>query len=136
PYQPFGAALRMWRSRRRELLLCGPGDTGKSRGILEKFHFCADKYFKARLLMVRKTRASLTQSGMVTYEQRVLPEGWLDNLIHFKTQEQQYEYPNGSIIAVGGMDNAEKILSSEWDMIYPQEATELSENDWEILTMR
>lgn len=141
PYQRYGAADKMWKSRRREILLSGPGDTGKSRGCLEKLHHCANKYAGARLLIVRKTRKSLTQSAMVTYEQKVLPKGWLakrgkKGLIHFNTTDQQYEYPNGSIIAVGGMDDPEKILSSEWDIIYVQEATELSENDWEILTMR
>lgn len=136
PYQPFGAARRMWRSRRPELILAGPGDTGKSRGWLEKLHYCADKYPKARIAIVRKTRASLTQSAMVTYEQRVLPDGWMGTLIRFNVTDQQYEYPNGSIIAVAGMDNASKMLSSEWDILYVQEATELSENDWEILGMR
>jgi PBSX family phage terminase large subunit len=136
PYQPFGAARRAWRSRRPEVLLAGPGDTGKSRLWLEKLHYCADKYPRARCLIVRKTRASITQSAMVTYEQRVLPEGWLETLIHWNTTDQQYEYPNGSIIAVAGMDNPAKLLSSEWDIIYVPEATELSENDWEILGMR
>src|SRR5581483_5142785 len=136
PYQPLGAALKMWRSRRREVLLAGPCDTGKSRACIEKLHFCADKYPHARLLMLRKTRKSLTQAAMVTYEQKVLPEGWLGSLIKFSTTDQQYEYPNGSIIAVAGMDDPAKVLSSEWDLIYVQEATELSENDWEILTMR
>lgn len=136
PYAPYGAALQAWKSRRREVLLAGPGDTGKSRLILEKLNFCADKYPKSRMLMVRKTRKSLTQAAMVTYEQRVLPDGWLGSLIRFNTTDQQYEYPNGSIIAVAGMDDPAKVLSSEWDMIYPQEATELTENDWEYLTMR
>lgn len=141
PYQRYGAADKMWKSRRREILMAGPGDTGKSRACLEKIHHCANKYAGARILMVRKTRKSLTQSAMVTYEQKVLPKGWLGKrgrkgLIQFNTSDQQYEYPNGSIIAVGGMDDPEKILSSEWDIIYVQEATELSENDWEILTMR
>ena len=133
-YQPFGAARQAWRSARRECLLVGPANTGKSRALLEKLHYCADKYPGIRGLMVRKTRKSLTQSAMVTYEQKVLPEGWLDSLIHFNTTDQQYEYPNGSIIAVAGMDDPDKIQSSEWDMIYVQEATELNEEDWEIMT--
>jgi hypothetical protein len=136
PYQPFGGARRAWTSGHPEVLLCGPADTGKSRGIIEKLHYCADKYPNARILMVRKTRKSLGQTAMVTYEKKVLPHGWLGSLIHFNTTEQQYEYPNGSIIAVGGMDNPDKVLSSEWDMIYPQEATELSENAWETLSIR
>jgi len=95
-----------------------------------------DKYPGSRSLMLRKSRRSLTQTAMVTYEQRVLPRGWLDNIIHFNVTDQQYEYPNGSILAVGGLDDAQKIMSSEWDMIYPQEATELTEGDWEDLTTR
>lgn len=134
PFRPYGGALKLWRSGHPETLLCGPADTGKSRVWLEKLHFCADKYPGARLLIVRKTRKSLGQSGMVTYEQKVLPRGWLGKLIHFNTTDQQYEYPNGSIIAVAGMDDPEKAQSSEWDIIYCQEATELSEHAWELLS--
>jgi phage terminase large subunit len=34
------------------------------------------------------------------------------------------------------MDKSTKIMSSEYDMIYVQEATELTEEDWESLTTR
>lgn len=142
PYQPFGAARLMWQSSKREVLLAGAANTGKSRACLEKLHYCADKYPNVRLLIARKTRHSLTQTAMVTYEQKVLPHGWLENkrnsggMIHWNTGDQQYEYPNGSIIAVAGMDDSQKIMSSEWDMIYIQEAIELSEHNWESLTTR
>jgi phage terminase large subunit len=89
-----------------------------------------------RGLIVRKTRASLSQTAIVTYENKVLLDGWLGDIIRFRTQEQQYEYCNGSIIAIGGMDKASKVMSSEWDMIYVMEATELLEEDWEALTTR
>src|SRR6267154_2726628 len=127
PYQALGAALKAWRSGRREVLLCGPAGTGKSRAALQKLHFCAQKYPGARILICRKTRHSISQTAMVTYEKKVLPEGWLDKYVHFNTTEQQYEYSNGSVIAVGGLDKPSKIMSSEWDMIYPQEAIELLE---------
>ena len=139
PYEPFGAARAMWRSARREVLSSGPADTGKSRGALEKLHYCACKYPGMRACMVRKTRKSLTQSAIVTYEKKVLPQGLLSERarpgrIHFSTQDQQYEYPNGSIIAVSGLDDPEKVKSSEWDMLYFMEASEGSLNDWEMLT--
>lgn len=136
PYQRYGAAIKLWRSSRREVLISGPAGTGKTRASTEKLHFCANKYPGMRALMVRKTRQSLTQSAMVTYEQKVLPHGWLGNVIKFRTQEQEYRYPNGSIIAVGGLDKASKVMSSEWDMIYVPEATELMEDDWGALTTR
>lgn len=136
PYKRYGAAITAWKSRRREVVLAGPAGTGKSRLWLEKLHYCADKYAGMRGLIVRKTRKSITQSAMVTFEQKVLPEGMLGKAIFWRTQEQEYRYPNGSIIAVAGLDDPSKVMSSEWDMIYPQEATELTEEDWGALTTR
>ncbi|MDA8189602.1 MAG: phage terminase large subunit [Dehalococcoidales bacterium] len=115
------------------MLLSGPAGTGKSRACLEKLHLCALKYPGMRGLMVRKTRASLTESAMVTMNEKVLHE--LDH-VDFHTTTQEYRYPNGSRIVVGGLDKATKVMSSEYDIIYVQEATELSEHDWESLTTR
>jgi PBSX family phage terminase large subunit len=49
---------------------------------------------------------------------------------------QAYHYPNGSEIVVGGLDKPSKVMSTEYDGIYVQEAIELFENDWESLTTR
>lgn len=136
PYHPYGAALDAWRSRRRELVLAGPAGTGKSVLCLHKIHYCAKKYPGMRALICRKTRESITQTAMVSYEKKVLQPGWLGDAIVWRTQEQEYRYTNGSIIAVGGLDKSSKIMSSEWDMIYVQEGTELFEEDWGALTTR
>lgn len=132
-YTPRGAAADIFSMRDPEIIVNGPAGTGKSRGILEKIHLALLKYPNARALMVRKTRRSLTESGMVTYWQKIRPD--LDR-VQWKPSMQQYQYPNGSILAVGGLDRPSKIMSSEWDIIYPQESTELSENDWEACTIR
>ena len=132
-YQPQGAALEVFGRRDPEVLLSGPAGTGKSRACLEKLHLCAARHGGMRGLMVRKTRASLTESAMVTFERHVLHP--LDDVRwHDKTQE--YRYPNGSRIVVAGLDKASKVMSSEYDLAYVQEATELSEGDWEALTTR
>ena len=49
---------------------------------------------------------------------------------------QLYRYPNGSEIIVGGLDKPGKIMSTEFDGAYVQEAIELNENDWESITTR
>jgi phage terminase large subunit len=136
PYKRYGAAIKAWRSARRELVLSGPAGTGKSRALLEKLHYCADKYAGMRGLILRKTRKSITQTAMVTFEQKVLPEGCLGTEIFWRTSEQEYRYPNGSIIAVGGLDDPTKIMSSEWDMVYVQEAIELELEDWLSIVTR
>jgi len=45
-------------------------------------------------------------------------------------------FDNGSCIWVGGMDNPDKILSSERDFIYTNQTEELELDDWEKLTTR
>lgn len=136
-YRPRGAAAELFRVRRLEadeILLDGPVRTGKSRAILELANLIAERYPGSRQLFVRKTRVSLTQSILVTWENDVRPHCDLG-----RTQRQvrdEYRYPNGSIIAVAGMDNPDKILSAEYDMIYPFEARELSAHDWEVLVTR
>jgi phage terminase large subunit len=132
-YKPRGAARVVFAARDPEVVLSGPAGTGKSRAALEKVHLALLKHPGARGLMLRKTRRSLTESGMVTYSQKVLHP--LDG-VPWRAGDQQYQYPNGSILAVAGLDKASKVMSSEWDMIYVQEATELAEPEWEALTTR
>lgn len=132
-FTPYGAMSNLFTSQEPEIILDGPAGTGKSRGNLEYLNYWATNYALARILMLRKTRRSLTESGMVTLQQKVLHPA---QGVRFKSSVQQYQYPNGSIIAVGGLDKPEKVLSSEWDIIYIQEATEAEENDWEMCGMR
>lgn len=103
---------------------------------LMKMVICADKYPGMRGLICRKTRKSCTESALVTLEQKVLPPSlpWVTNVQ--REQRHSYKLPNGSELVVGGLDEITKILSSEWDMIYVQEAREASEDDWEHLLTR
>lgn len=136
-YRPRGAARDLFSRRDGELLISGPAGTGKSRGCLEKLHLCAAKYPGMSALMARKTLVSLTSTTLVTYTKRVLHP--LDGVTFFGGSAQEpphYRYPNGSRIVVGGMDKPSKIMSSDYDMIYIPEATELVEDDWESCTTR
>lgn len=132
-YHPYGAARDLFHCREDEVLLAGPAGTGKSLAALHKLHLCMSKYEGAKAFMCRKTRASMTDSCMATFDRHVIKA---PDKVHFHKQDQHYNYPNGSLIAVVGMDNPEKVKSTDWDMGYVQEATELTENDWEIATTR
>jgi len=129
PYQPFGAALQLFGSKAREVLLAGPAGTGKSRACLEKLNLIAMQR-PIRGAIVRKTRKSLTQSAMTTFETKVLPS---PNQVRFHEGDQEYRYPSGARIMVAGLDDADKIGSTEFDIVYVQEATELEEDDWGML---
>lgn len=137
-YHPFGEAPRFLECRDKECLYEGPAGTGKSFCCLWKLHAAMLKYPGARALIVRKTLVSLTASALVTFTQRVLTTGNY-GVTFFggsKAEPAQFRYPNGSRIVVGGLDNPSKIMSSEYDIAYINESTELTENDWEAITTR
>jgi hypothetical protein len=136
PFQAYGAALQLWGSKSEEILIEGPAGTGKTRTILEKIHFCMMKYPGSRALLVRKTRESLNESVLTTYEEKVLPVGSPLLLGPQRKFRTSYNYPNGSRIVIGGMDKPTKIMSTEFDIIGTFETTELNEEDFENLTTR
>ncbi len=136
PYRPFGVAQDLLYSKSPEVLMEGPAGTGKTRALLEKANLCAIKYPGMRALLVRKTRESMTESVMVTLEQKVLPNGWPMLTGPSRRQRQCYRYPNGSVLVIAGMDRASRIMSTEYDMIFAFEARELTEDDWESLLTR
>ena len=139
-YEPRGAARTLLAKRDDEVVLSGPAGTGKSRACLEKLNLAMLKYPKARALIVRKTATSLTNTALVTFDKQVVPEALKTGLVSWyggsAREPAQYRYPNGSTVNVGGMDKATRVMSADYDLIYVQEATELSVADWEALTTR
>lgn len=139
-YRPVGRNLDVFTDRSAEVLVSGPAGTGKSRACLEKLHAAclATPYVAA--LIVRKTRESLGSTALETYRKFVAHEAILSGEVRFfggnAEKPAQYRYGNGSTINIGGMDKPDKIMSSEYDMVYAQEATELTIDDWEAITTR
>lgn len=119
-----------------EIVLSGPAGTGKSLAWLYKVNAAAWQYPGMRALIVRKTRVSLTESGLVTFEKYVLGEGNPICAGAARANRSLYTYPNGSEIVVGGLDRPTRVMSSEYDIIYVQEGIELMLDDYEALTTR
>ncbi len=78
----------------------------------------------------------MTQSVMVTLENRVIPPGHPSKFGAQRENRSSYHLPNGSEIALGGLDHPDRFMSSEYDMIVVGEATELTLEDWEKLISR
>ena len=116
PYDPVGAAVALLAARDSEVVLCGPAGTGKSRANLEKLFACANKYPGMRGLILRQTRESLTETGLVTWETKVVPKDHPCLAGPHRNLRQSYRFPNGSEIVVGGLGDAkqtQRIMSSE-----------------------
>lgn len=139
-YKPWGAAKTAFECRESEILVSGPAGTGKSRGLLEKLNMVALLNPGMRGLIVRKTLVSLGSTALVTWRKFVIPELLATGDVYFygggPEEPAGYRYKNKSFIAIGGMDKPTKIMSSEYDIVYAQEATELTITDWEAITTR
>lgn len=139
-YAPFGAAAALYKERAGEVVLSGAAGTGKSRAVLERVHMRNLLTANARGLFLRKTARSLATSALKTWERDVIPEAVRDGSVSYyggsAREPAQYRYSNGSSIALGGMDDPLKIMSTEYDWIYVQECTELTETDWEMANSR
>lgn len=139
-YRPRGAARELMENRAAEILLSGPAGTGKSRACLEKILACAVKYPGMKALIVRKTLASLGNTALDTWRHHVAVDHMASgDVVYYggsAEEPPQYRFSNGSQINIGGMDKPVRIMSSEYDMIYGQEATEFTVTDRENLSTR
>ena len=134
-YDPRGAPLSIWSCKDQEVMISGPAETGKTYGCLQKVHAICCKYPGTQAAIVRKTRKSMTGSVLESYEKKVL-KGTKGVTAFGGSHVEWYDYYNGSRIYVGGMDNPDKILSSERDIIYVNQTEELTLDDWEKLLTR
>ena len=129
-----GGNRALWAARDRELLVEGPRGTGKTRTILELINALCQDFPGLAVLIVRRYQRTLASTCLRTLDEQVLHNG--DGVSFFGGSEAQpasYRYRNGSRIVTGGMDNADKVKSSEYDLVYCNEATEITEDDWESL---
>lgn len=139
-----GGNQQLFMSTEPEVLLEGPAGTGKTRTILEYLHL-ACKNRKIKVLLLRKTRESMTDSVLATLENKVFHElefarGAKGMPVEFfggnDHEPAAYRYSNGSVMVIGGMDNPSKVLSTEYDKIYVCQAEEITESEWSTLSTR
>lgn len=119
-----------------EILLEGPAGTGKTTAVLGIVAELCARHPGVRVLFLRETRKSLNESVLRTFEELVLPPGSpvLTSSTASRDHRDKYEFPSGSIIVPGSMENIERYRSSEWDIIVVFEATEIKdEDDWQKL---
>lgn len=134
-YTPYGGARDFMRDRSPEVIISGPAETGKTLAALYKLHICACKYPKASIVIARKTLSSTHSTVLVMFREKVLGDN-SPAAPYGGEKPEWYDYPNGARIWLTGMDKSSKVLSSEHDIIYVNQAEELSLANWETLTTR
>ncbi|RMF57260.1 MAG: hypothetical protein D6746_11390 [Bacteroidetes bacterium] len=117
-----------------EALVEGPAGTGKSRTILTLIDTLCRQYPGIRCLVMRAVRVDMNESTLMTFETKVLLPG--DPLLRRRLSREhrrKYVYESGSEIVLSGMDQPTRLFSTEYDVIYVNEATELTEAEYESL---
>lgn len=139
-YKPRGGCLEVFDSREEEVLVSGPAGTGKSRACLEKIFAMCLATPNVKALIVRKTLSSLADSALATWRKFVIAEAEQTGTVVYyggsREEPPQYRFKNGSKVVIGGLDKATRIMSTEYDIIYVQEATEITLDDLESLKTR
>ena len=136
-YTPRGGCADFYGAMDPEVLAVGPAGTGKTLAAAWKLHHTALFVPGVRLLMARKVLEDLKTGALATYTNHVKPE--LDGVITFggnRFYPGEFRYPNGSVIHVVGMDKPGKVMSAEYDIIFVNEATEITESIWQALKSR
>lgn len=130
-----GAADRAQSIAAEEWLISGPSETGKTWAALWRLDTLLRTTKNARAAMVRKVRADVDATVLLTYQHLIVRSG--SGAVVFGGNEPKwYDYPNGARLYIGGIDRPGKVLSGERDWIYVNQAEELAIEDWETLSTR
>lgn len=139
-YAPRGGCKEIFDAREEEVLISGPAGTGKSRACLEKIYAVCLLTPNVRALILRKTLRSLGSTALVTWRNYVVKEALeTGQVVYYGGSSEhppQYRFKNGSTVTIGGLDNPTRVMSSEYDIVYVQEATEITIEDLEYVKTR
>jgi hypothetical protein len=130
-----GAALRAQNTTAEEWLIAGPSETGKTWAALWRLDTLLRSTPKARAALVRKVRADVDATVLLTYQHLIARSG-SGAAVFGGNEPKWFDYPNGARLYIGGMDRPGKVLSGERDWIYVNQAEELAIEDWETLSTR
>lgn len=126
--------LLTYKGERRvfEYMIDGPRGTGKTVGVGFVLRAFCDEYPGLRVLFVRKTRRSISESFCPDFEAVVC--GGEDECLTGVKPEGRSAYrwdSTGSSIVLRGMDDPHKSYSTSYDVIVVEEAFEFTEDEFE-----
>lgn len=131
-----GGNFELGACRDIEVCLDGAAGTGKTVACLYKVHMLLTMHPGAKALVARKTNTALAGSAMATFQAMLDPR---EGVVYYggsKVKPAAFQYPNGSLMIVSGLDKPEKIKSFEFDLAYLNEATEMTLEDIEFVRSR
>lgn len=141
-YIAYGGSAEIFRTRAPRVLIEGPADTGKTRGLLQLVDHRCLTYPGIRVLLCRQTLQSLRESVLVTLEQKVwFPEHPMTRIVQSGASRETrriYRYPAErgqfpSTVVLGGLEDPGWTYSMEYDIVCIFECWEVAWDSMERL---
>jgi phage terminase large subunit len=115
----------------------GGSGSSKSHSIMQLLVSKVIENSGLRIQMLRKVRSTIHNSLYFMFN-KIIQEFDVDSLgIKYNINKARYdvEFSNGSLIHFDGLDDAEKKKSTEWNIIWFEEANELSFADYQTTSL-
>lgn len=129
-YSPY------FKDQSRILVIHGGAGSGKSVFISAKILRRACEEVPHKILIIRKVASTLKNSVFDEISARIEEFG-IGKHVHPNKTEKTFTFDNGNVILCKGLDEPEKIKSIEGiTSMWIEEATELTEDDWDQLALR
>ena len=129
-----GASLEIQSSTDHEVILSGPAETSKTWAACWKLDTLMRQTPGAHAAIVRRVRADMSSSVLRTWSRiSAIRGGWR---AYGGSDPRWYDHENGARAEIAGLDRDSKVLSAEFDFILVNQAEELSEDNWALLSTR
>ena len=131
-----GAAFQLGSISAPEVGIKGRAGTGKTVGICFKVHLFHLLHPGVHGLMARKYMTDLTASAVATYRALLDPRHRVRMYGGSRFEPPGFQYPNGSVLYLSGLDDPSKVQSKEFDIAFINEVTECTLDDIEFVSIR
>lgn len=129
--EPNPKQLLFYKSEYKYTLYGGARGGGKSYGVRAKACLLALNYPKIKILIIRRTMDELRENHIIPLSEL------LNGIAKYKESERCFSFPNGSRIKLGYCEHESDVLQyqgQEWDIIFLDEATHMTEYQYQKLT--
>lgn len=139
-FEPIDWQIEPWRDTSPIMLLTGSAGGGKSFLAANKLHGFLLKYPEATGLILRKSRAVMSNSTLLFIQSQVIGS---DPRVKHRPGDFRFQYDNGSVLVYGGMKDSEQRerirsigLKGGVDIAWMEEATQFDEEDYNEVLAR
>ena len=110
------------------ILFCGPWGSGKTRLMAEKAYYLCGRYPGYKAALVRRDLVHLRKTTWKELIEKTIPP-WIMNRARYNKSELDIRFPNGAEICGCGLDESQKLASTEFSFIGVEEAIEIQDED-------